>query len=482
MLRTVLDATERHQNQEQLRSQREHSQAVLESMSEGVCVFRGSQRLLVNSAFIEMMGHANEAECLASTSLDFLPDEDRRRVERGESLVAGRRVAESSVRREDGSEIYCAVSIARTLFDGLPASVAVLRDATARLRARQDLQASERRYRGLFESAPMGITILDENAIIQDCNPAFAAMVGLPLEEIKSQRISSFTKLPPGRTPGRSMERLAKGEIDSYDSERIWAAPNPDIEWIEFRNAAVRAPDGSFEFAFSLARDITQRKRTERQRQELYWRLTESKEEQSRELAKELHDEIGQHLTGLRMQLERGTPSAIDIAIEITDELIGRVRSLSLDLRPPSLDDLGLVAALRSLVERFTERTEVEVEFIHNNADFVLSPETSIAAFRIVQEALTNVARHSGASSAMVTLLLEDGELTARIEDGGCGTTRQLGSAPGDAESTGLSGMYERALALGGDLRFTSAPGEGTIVEAVLPVGPSDRQEHPGAG
>ena len=470
MLRVVQDDSQRQQNEEELRAHREQSHAVLESITEGVCVFRGRQRLFVNRAFVEMLGHAGVEDALRGSAADFLPDADRRRVERDEALEPGRRLEEAMVRRADGSQIHAVVSIARTVFEGLPAWVAVLRDITLRMRARLALEASERRYRSLFEAAPMGITILDDHGVIDDCNPAFEEMTGMPADQIRGHNVRYFTELPPGRKRARSFERLAAGEIEMYESERLWTAPNKNIEWVEFRTAAVRDREGRFEHAISINRDITGRKRMERQRQELYWRLAASKEEQSRELAKELHDEIGQLLTGLRLQLERGTNASTRAALEIAGELMDRVRSLSLDLRPSSLDDLGLVAALRNLIERFKDRTGVRVELKHNDADFRLAPEVGVAAFRIVQEALTNVARHSGAASATVTLTLEDEVLTARIEDRGHGTTRRLGSSPDDAESTGLSGMYERALALGGDLRFTSDPGQGAVVEAVLPI------------
>lgn len=172
------------------------------------------------------------------------------------------------------------------------------------------------------------------------------------------------------------------------------------------------------------------------------------------------------------MQLEIGTPTAVDRAQEIADELMKRVRNVSLDLRPATLDDLGLVPALRSQFDRYTERTGVAVAFAHTGVEERMSNEIEVAAFRIVQEALTNVARHAGVQSASVTLAFDapTRELRVNIADEGRGTTRILGPAPAGVQSIGLSGVAERAAAVGDELTFTSSPGGGAVVSVTIPV------------
>jgi len=202
-------------------------------------------------------------------------------------------------------------------------------------------------------------------------------------------------------------------------------------------------------------------------------RLLEVQEEERRRIARELHDEIGQSLTGLKLALETVIPADyaethLQSAQELAGELLTKVRELSLDLRPAMLDDLGLVPALLWQLDRYTTQTGVEVSFTQEGLDARFRPELETAAYRIVQEALTNVARHADVSVAWVSLWLEEEILVVRIEDKGRGfdvAAYQAGSA-----SRGLAGMRERAALLGGELEITSSMESGTSVVARLPV------------
>jgi len=147
-----------------------------------------------------------------------------------------------------------------------------------------------------------------------------------------------------------------------------------------------------------------------------------------------------------------------------------RVRALSLDLRPTMLDDLGLVPALLGLFERYTAQTRVRVTFEHAGVEgrrFVPTVETAV--YRIAQESLTNVVRHSGATEATVRLWCTDSMLGVQVEDAGAGFDPRAAAI---AQSSGLSGMHERAASLGGNLTIDSSPGAGTRVTCELPADP----------
>jgi signal transduction histidine kinase len=204
-------------------------------------------------------------------------------------------------------------------------------------------------------------------------------------------------------------------------------------------------------------------------------RLIEVEEVERRHLARELHDEVGQVLTALKLSLDaidRIPPPAgqahLRDARQHLDDLLARVRDLSLDLRPAMLDDLGLLAALLWLVDRYSHRTNIQIHIEHRGLDRRLAPTIETGAYRIVQEALTNVARHSGVTQATVRLWVEDGTLTIQIVDKGKGF--DPGLAATDSARGGVLGMRERARLLGGDLTVESTPGEGTRVTAQLPV------------
>ncbi|HEY2744931.1 MAG TPA: sensor histidine kinase [Polyangia bacterium] len=192
-------------------------------------------------------------------------------------------------------------------------------------------------------------------------------------------------------------------------------------------------------------------------------------ESERRHIATELHDEIGQSLTALKLRLHVADPSEHVVqSREIVDDLMRRVSSLSLDLRPPMLDDFGLLPALRWLIDRYKVQTGVEVEFAHAGLEGRVAPAVETAAFRIAQEALTNVARHAEVKRVNVRARCHDGLLTLQIADEGKGF--EASAALAAANSTGLSGMRERAAALGGSLTIETASGAGTCLTAELPL------------
>jgi PAS domain S-box-containing protein len=211
--------------------------------------------------------------------------------------------------------------------------------------------------------------------------------------------------------------------------------------------------------------------------QNLSHQLVEAQESERRHIARELHDEIGQVLTFLKLSLEmsaRLPPDAIRVnlekAKEMVSELLTRVRILSHDLRPAMLDDLGLLPALLWLFERYTAQTQVQVDFKHASQERLrFSPDIETAAYRIVQEALTNVARHANMSQAIVRLWTDQDRLNVQIEDHGIGFDPVAVMHSGG--SSGLIGMSERVSSLGGQLRVESSPGTGTCIIAELPLG-----------
>ncbi|MEP7271875.1 MAG: response regulator [Acidobacteriota bacterium] len=210
-------------------------------------------------------------------------------------------------------------------------------------------------------------------------------------------------------------------------------------------------------------------------------RLVQVQETERREIARELHDEVGQVLTGLKLLLEMaarhgGTKGDEGLAQAQTllNDLTGRVRDLSLNLRPTVLDDLGLVHALVWLLDRYQTQTGVSVTFTQAGIEGRrFTPEIETAAYRIVQEALTNVARHAAAGEAHVHVWASEDVLSVQVEDHGRGFDAEWKTLR--RNSGGLAGMHERADLLGGRLTIDSASGHGTSVSASFPLS-SDSQ------
>ena len=218
--------------------------------------------------------------------------------------------------------------------------------------------------------------------------------------------------------------------------------------------------------------------------QQLSRQLISVQEAERRHLARELHDEVGQLLTGLRLQLKPDgglSPEAararFEQARETVADLLRRIQGLSFDLRPAALDQLGLLPALLGLFERYTEQTRVEVDFKHGGLERRFDAFVETTAYRVVQEALTNVARHAGVAAVAVRVWATEDTLCAQIEDRGRGF--DLAAALADPRSGGLAGMRERVGLLGGTVTIESRPGEGTHVMAELPLREPARGEEP---
>jgi signal transduction histidine kinase len=204
-----------------------------------------------------------------------------------------------------------------------------------------------------------------------------------------------------------------------------------------------------------------------KQLQILSQQVLDAQEDERRRVAVELHDEIGQLLTGLKLILERKEDDTVGLLAEaraVASELMKRVREMSLNLRPAALDDFGLPAGLNDLFKRFTNQTKIA---IHNNVNpldehrFDKALETT--AFRVVQEALTNIARHADVKVASVTLTISPKHIQVRVSDEGKGfdiKSKDLSA------STGLSGMAERVNMIQGRFTLESTPGKGTLVLA----------------
>jgi signal transduction histidine kinase len=203
------------------------------------------------------------------------------------------------------------------------------------------------------------------------------------------------------------------------------------------------------------------------QLQTLSRRVLEAQENERRRVAVELHDEIGQLITGLKFILERNqddTPAQLAEARAVANELMQRVREISLNLRPSVLDDFGLSAALNDLLKRFSSQTKIKIHHNVNPLDESrFDKALEIAVFRVAQEAFTNIARHAGVDEASVLLTIAPSRLQISIADSGKGfdfTQTDAGA------TTGLSGMAERVNMAGGRFNLQSAPGKGTLILA----------------
>jgi signal transduction histidine kinase len=222
----------------------------------------------------------------------------------------------------------------------------------------------------------------------------------------------------------------------------------------------------------ALGAEAAERQIGDEDRRELLRQLVTAQEEEQRRISRELHDQMGQSLTGLKFILDtlarRGGTSQAQLieAVSIVNDLMTRVGELSLDLRPAVLDDMGVLPALGTLIERFNRQTGIAVTFEHEGLQERLDPTLETTIYRLVQEALTNVARHSGAREVTVRVV-SDSAVFVEVLDPGRGFDPQQQAE--SRQSRGLLGMRERAALVGGTLSVESTPGSGTRITARLP-------------
>lgn len=345
------------------------------------------------------------------------------------------------------------------------------------------LKASEVRYRRLFESAQDGILILNaDTGQIDDVNPFLTDLLGYEREQLLGNKLWEIGPFKDTAASKASFRELQRKAYVRYEDLPLETSAGKAIS-VEFVSNVY--PVNGHKVIQCNIRDITQRKQADASRRaydrrlaQLSRRLVAAQETERRNIARELHDELGQTLTVAQLNLQAllQTPGNAGEAharasVAAVDQLLEQVRDISLNLRPTMLDDLGLQPALEWLTRRQSELAGLTGEVQAGALAQRLDPLLETECFRIAQEALTNVVRHAQANFVTVKLQEADGQLHLRIRDDGVGfdvaTTRDKAIR---GSSLGLLSMEERAARAGGQLEFISAPGRGSEVHAWFPL------------
>ncbi|MCS6862427.1 MAG: PAS domain-containing protein, partial [Abditibacteriales bacterium] len=347
-------------------------------------------------------------------------------------------------------------------------------------------QQSEELFRQLAENIRDVFFVSTPTEQMVYISPMYEEIWGRSCESLYENPWSWTDAIHPGDRL-RIAESIKRFDQEGqFDEEFRIVRPDGAVRWVRARAFALRDETGDVYRIVGVAQDVTERKQTEDalkqmtyQLQTLSRRLLEAQEVERRRIARELHDELGQSLTAVKIILQTAQRLAnveplagwLDEGINVVSRTLQQVRDLSLDLRPSILDDLGLVAALRWYVDRTAQRTGLIIRFVADPVNGRLPPDVETASFRVAQEALTNVARHAHAKKVTVKVRQRDGELHLTISDDGIGfdvEAAQQRAAQG--ESLGLLGMQERVSLVGGRLTIQSTPQGGTTVQVVVPT------------
>ncbi|MGD1153821.1 MAG: PAS domain S-box protein [Syntrophales bacterium] len=482
------DITERKRAEEALRQSEEKYRSLAHTVDSIYIVDAEQRYLFMNEGHLKRFGMPLE-RIVGRPYSDFHSKEDSEKFAQAVKNVfeTGTSIQQDHTSARDGRFFIRTFSPVVGHSDEVSAVTVVSKDITKRKRAEEALHESETRYRAMFQHMGSGVAVYEtrddgETFIFKDFNRA-----GETIENIKREELigRSVTDVFPG------VKEF--GILDVF--KRVWRTGVPkhypvslykDKRLSSWRdNFVYKLPTGEI---VSIYDDVTERKRAEEaikashhQLRALAGRLQSVREEQRKEIAREIHDELGGALTGLKIDLSRLSRSApknwhktkrdslLSKILEMTkliDETIGKVRRLVTELRPSILDDFGLPAALEWQLQEFQKRTGIQSKFVSTLEYINLDEELSTAVFRIFQESLTNVARHANATKVTATLYKEADGLVLKVEDNGKGISED---DIHNTKSVGLIGMRERASFLGGTVNFSGEPSKGTTVLVQFP-------------
>ena len=351
-------------------------------------------------------------------------------------------------------------------------------------RMEKALRESEDRYRQLVENISEGIVMQDRNGVITYANQRFLDMIGYTEKEVLGKPITRF--LGGGLLKRRELHEAAKEDEIRKVTEVSWKRKDGDRIFTILSPKNIYDEKEKLKGRVSVLTDITDRRQAEKElhrSRELLRMLSQHlqsvREKESKRIAREIHDELGQQLTALKMDLSwissRVDPDdedaekflhKINAMSNLVDKTIQTVQKISAELRPGLLDDLGLVPALEWLAQEFESQMNVPCHLQLHCEMVNIDPDCSTAIFRISQEALTNVSRHAKATRVVISLKEENSALILRINDNGKGIKPDEVFAP---SSLGLMGMRERVRPFSGELNITGSQKKGTTLTVTLP-------------
>lgn len=363
--------------------------------------------------------------------------------------------------------------------------IGTVQDITEAREAELRIRDSEQRFRAIFDHAGLGMATVTPPGRIREANPAFQAMLGYSSEELRDKHFAELTHPDDIAADESLYAQLIDGSRDEYSLEKRFIRSDGRPVWGSLTATVVRDVSGRPTMAVGMVQDITQTKQAledlvesrqqlsdkSQQLLGLTRRLVELQEVERRNIAHDLHDEVGQILTGLKLTLE-ATPGSAPVssvaerALPLVEDLISLVRDMTLALRPPMLDDLGLLPTLLWHLTRYEHATDINVRLHHSGIDRRFDANIETTVYRVVQEALTNVARHAQTDTATVRVEAEGARLSVMIADDGVGFDPDRL----DLSTHGLLGMRERLMSFGGGFSIRAKPGRGTVLTAHLPL------------
>lgn len=486
VLVSIIDFTERKLAGRALRESEKKYRDLVENISEVyfVCDHRG---MIVYSSpnFFSETGYLPE-EILGKPFLNLIVQQDRPRVlkfyrDRTNDGTVDT-TCEFRGKKKDGSLKWIEQStrIIRDSDGSVKEYRNVIRDVSERINARDELALREKRFRALIEESSDVVTLVNREGIFSYVSPSIIRVLGYTPDELIGVNALALIHPLDLETVDRLFGEILRDPLKIAAAEIRYKGKNGAWRWIEGvgKNLLEDASVGAIVVNF---RDITDRKAADELLREIPIRIINAQESERRRVARDLHDSVNQILSSVKFRMEsveertqrrdKGLKDVVASAKVSLEKAMHEVRRISQNLRPSELDDLGVIPAVRSMCEEFGEVTKIDVDLKFLRFPKKLSPEIEVTMYRIIQEALSNIAKHSEATRLVIRCEKEHSRITLKIRDNGKGADQhELTENPSKNSGMGMLNMKERAAYVGGTVSVHSSPKGGMEINVQIPL------------
>jgi PAS domain S-box-containing protein len=439
------------------------------------------QPLFVNPAFCSLLGFSDQ-ELQGKHCVQFSPPED---AEKDWALFQQLRAGsidhyqlEKRYFRKDGSLVWGHLSISLLESSPSPLVIAMVEEITDKKRAEEALHASEDLLKIFVKNVPVQVAMLDRDMRYLQVSDRWCADYSLDCSQLLGR--SHYDLFPDCPERWKEMHRRGlDGETLRAEEDR-WDRKDGTATWVRWELRPWRTSSGAVGGILLLAENITRRKEMEEAISAMSRKLIESQEQERARIGRELHDDINQRLAMLAMELEQLQDNPSEIASRAqelrrkTIEISNDVQALSHELHSSKLEYLGAIKGMKSWCKEFGERQRIQIEFKSTELQNSVAPEIGFCLFRVLQEAVHNASKHSGAGRVEVQLREDSGEIHLVISDSGRGfdseTTMQ-------GRGLGLVSMRERVRLVNGTIAIESMLNGGTTIHVRVPLSPAQISE-----
>ena len=485
---TVQDITERKQAEIDLRVEEEKYRILFESSKDANYISTKEGTLIeANQSFLDLFGYTQENLPGWRVQDIYVNFSDRTKFIKQVEKYGYVREHEVKLRHRNGMEMDCKITatVRRSSDGNVVGYQGIIRDVTEGKMMEEELRESEEKYRGVYEASKDGILMVDLKGKVLECNPALLDTLGYELKEIQLITIQELLPAKYHRIVTEIVENqmLKRGHCDQFEIEIIgkggtgipiaingWTTTNKKRNIIAM---------------WWVIRNISDQKQAQRhfeeyreQLQYLSGHLLKNREQERKAISREIHDDVGQILTALKMDArwidshlqenQKELSNKISRMVSLIGSGIQTVKQISSDLRPDILDNIGIREALDWQVQEFVHRTGLPVEFENCPEELDLDSDRAIVVYRILQEALNNIVRHAQAKKVTISFKAGEDLLKLNVADDGIGFISKKATR---TKSLGILGMMERARYIGGKVVVEGDSGNGTKVKMKIPTG-----------